>query len=181
MIDLVTHSGTHLRACGADVLDVFSLQAVPGGVGSIILAFFVHRDMFPCELPRFEGKPCNNSDQVDGLIFGGDWDLLMWQTIAVLMAATTSAVGTWLTLLICDSTGVWLVECVSGIVACGTYSCAVPFCMIGFGIYSCAVAVGMLVSPEVEELGLDLADCGETAYDNDGIESEEQAAACSHL
>ena len=53
--------------------------------------------------------------------------------------------------------------------------------MIGFGIYSCAVAVGMLVSPEVEELGLDLADCGETAYDNDGIESEEQAAACSHL
>ena len=41
-----------------DVLDVTSLQAFPGAVGSILVGFFATTDALPCAAPVFQGKAC---------------------------------------------------------------------------------------------------------------------------
>ena len=88
--------------------------------------------MFPCELPLFQGRPCNN-DAAEGLLYGGDFTFFCWQAIGVLSVVIWTVVMTKLCLVVCERT------------------------------------LGLQLSPEDEEVGLDSTDLGESAYDNDGI------------
>lgn len=65
-----------------DVLDVTSLQAIPGAIGSILVGFFATDQVQPCELPEFPGKPCNPAD-INGVFYHGGSHLLKWQIAAV--------------------------------------------------------------------------------------------------
>eukprot|EP00038_Savillea_parva_P031441 m.86598 g.86598 ORF g.86598 m.86598 type:complete len:1003 (-) comp9671_c0_seq2:75-3083(-) len=80
-----------------DVLDVTSLQAIPGAVGSIMVGLFADASVVPCALPSFPGKACD-SNGVNGLFYGGGGKLLGWQIAAVLTQCVWSAFFTWVTL-----------------------------------------------------------------------------------
>jgi len=85
-----------------DVLDVTSLQAIPGAVGSILVGFFADTASQPCAGPDFYGKPCENEGDrhLDGLFYGGDGKLLAWQIAAVVVQIVWTAVMTWVTMTI---------------------------------------------------------------------------------
>lgn len=133
-----------------DVLDVTSLQAFPGAVGSILVGFFATTDAYGCEVPIFPGKACNRgSNEGLGLFYGGSGELLGYQTLAVLIQIVWSAGMTYVTMQIVKHT-------------------------VGGGTLD--------VSADFEDIGLDLAEHGEKAYDLDGeMDDEEEAHKAAKL
>jgi ankyrin repeat protein len=84
-----------------DVLDVTSLQAFPGAIGSILVGFFATTDAYPCETPVFKGKACNRgTNEGMGVFYGGDGTLLGYQILAVLIMIAWAAFFTWVTMKI---------------------------------------------------------------------------------
>ena len=87
-----------------DVLDVTSLQAFPGAVGSILVGFFATTDALPCSGPVFAGKDCGRGNNTNmGIIYGGNGELLGFQTLAVLIMTLWAGFFTWITMLIIKS------------------------------------------------------------------------------
>ena len=65
-----------------DVLDVASLQAIPGMTGSILLAFFATTNVLPCPLPQHYMRHCDRSLLGrEGVFYGGGGYLLKWQLV----------------------------------------------------------------------------------------------------
>ena len=120
-----------------DVLDVTSLQAFPGAVGSILVGVFATSWSQPCTRPEFPGDGCEHGgdDTQWGVLYGGDGELLGWQFLAVFVVGVWAAVMTRATMEI--------------IRFCGERGWIKP----------------LNVSPEFEEIGLDISDHGEKAYD----------------
>eukprot|EP00040_Diaphanoeca_grandis_P024323 m.133538 g.133538 ORF g.133538 m.133538 type:complete len:960 (-) comp29681_c0_seq2:421-3300(-) len=88
-----------------DVLDVTSLQAFPGAVGSILVGFFATTDALPCEAPVYPGKPCNRGNNEGmGIFHGGNGELLGYQIAAVVVMVLWSACMTWVTMIIIKNT-----------------------------------------------------------------------------
>jgi len=108
-----------------DVLDVFSLQATPGMVGSILVGFF-RSDGGEYGDPGREADP---DKKTLGLFYGGNGELLGAQIIGVLCAAALSACSTFLIMKIIKKT------------------------------------VGIDITWEEEEAGLDKTQIGEIGYD----------------
>ena len=101
-----------------DVLDVTSLQGVPGVIGSILVGFFADSSVQ-------RGNPGRN-----GIFYGNNGSQLGVQTLACILAIVWSGFWTYIIMLI-----------ITG-------------------------AVGMDVKPHVEEVGLDIEQIGEQAYDD---------------
>lgn len=72
-----------------DVLDVTSLQAIPGIIGSLATGFLAEKSY---------------SGFVDGVFFGGDGELLLWQFIALVVIIPWTAFWTFALLLFLDYT-----------------------------------------------------------------------------
>jgi len=108
-----------------DVLDVFSLQATPGIVGSLMVGFF-RSDGAEYGDP---GRDADPDKKTLGLFYGGNGELLGAQVIAVFCAAALSFVNTYLLMQIIKRT------------------------------------VGIDVTWEEEEAGLDKTQIGEIGYD----------------
>lgn len=120
-----------------DVLDVTSLQAVPGAMGSILVGFFAKGTVQPCDLPVISGKPCwSEPPGPNGVFYGGSVVFLAYQIAAVVVTVLWSGFFTWVTLMIIKL----------------VYHLDVP--------------------PEWEDMGLDKADHGEKAYDQDITEED---------
>jgi len=84
-----------------DVLDVTSLQAFPGALGSILVGFFATTDAHGCQVPTFPGRECNRgSNKNMGIFYGGNGELLAYQIAAVLTMITWAAALTWVTMKI---------------------------------------------------------------------------------
>ena len=84
-----------------DVLDVASLQAIPGMTGSILLAFFATTDVLPCPLPEHYLRHCDRSLQgKSGVFYGGGGDLLKWQLAAVVTVIVWTSLMTYVSLMI---------------------------------------------------------------------------------
>lgn len=101
-----------------DVLDVFSLQAIPGAVGSILVGVFAGGEPYGLE----------GADNL-GLAFGGNGRLLGVQVFCVLVTALETAIMTWLLMTCIDKT------------------------------------VGMELTVQEEDEGLDKSQIGEIGYD----------------
>jgi Amt family ammonium transporter len=129
-----------------DVLDVTSLQAFPGAVGSILVGFFATNDVLPCAEPDWPGKECGRNPNTDyGVFYGGDGELLGWQIFAVLLQIVWSGFFTWVTMM--------MIKYIRGM---------------------CGQGYGFDVSPEMEELGLDKTSHGEKAYDIEARDDEQE-------
>lgn len=88
-----------------DVLDVTSLQAFPGAVGTILVGFFATNSALPCEAPTYPGKPCGRSDDEGmGIFHGGNGKLLGAQIAAIVTMIVWSAAGTFATMWIIKQT-----------------------------------------------------------------------------
>jgi Amt family ammonium transporter len=84
-----------------DVLDVTSLQAFPGALGSILVGFFATTDAHGCQVPTFPGRECGRgSNKNMGIFYGGNGELLGYQIAAVLTMIAWAAVMTWVTMKI---------------------------------------------------------------------------------
>jgi Amt family ammonium transporter len=77
-----------------DTLDCFSLQAVPGMVGSILVGFF------KADRDEYGGTDVNET----GLFYGGNGQLLLAQCIGVLAAVILSCVSTYVTMKLIQKT-----------------------------------------------------------------------------
>jgi len=89
-----------------DVLDVTSLQAFPGAVGSILVGFFATSKSQPCDYPEFPGRECDHSggdETTWGVFYGGDGELLAWQICAVVVMTAWAAVFTYITMKIIEA------------------------------------------------------------------------------
>jgi hypothetical protein len=88
-----------------DVLDVTSLQAIPGAVGSILVGFFADSNSQPCDTdgPEFAGQACRaDLSHYDGILYNGDGELLKWQVIAVVCQIVWTAFFTFVTMKIIE-------------------------------------------------------------------------------
>lgn len=85
-----------------DVLDVTSLQAIPGAVGSILVGFFATNKALPCNNSYISNKyNCPDaSDENMGIFYGGNGKLLGWQILSVFMVSMWSAIFTYITMKI---------------------------------------------------------------------------------
>jgi len=83
-----------------DVLDVTSLQAIPGAIGSLLVGFFATNAALPCSDPVWPYLPCDEGrdDTKMGIFYGGDGQLFLWQFIAVITVAVWSSVFTYITM-----------------------------------------------------------------------------------
>jgi len=75
-----------------DVLDVFSLQAVPGAIGSILVGVFAGGEPYGVEA---WGSGDGSAEDNLGLVWGGNGRLLAIQILCVVVAAIETAVATW--------------------------------------------------------------------------------------
>jgi Amt family ammonium transporter len=150
-----------------DVLDVTSLQAIPGAVGSILVGFFADSRSQPCDNPdnvEFHGIQCNQpgTSHLDGVFYDGNGDLLKWQVVAVIVQILWTGVFTYVTMKIIES-----------------FNLLYRGEIFAFSLFS---VNGLDVSPEAEAIGLDRAHHGEKAYDIDYADKEEDrvmgAALC---
>jgi len=118
-----------------DVLDVFSLQAVPGMLGTLSVSLFAEKGHFPCPLPFTIEADCDTG--VNGLFYGGDFGkLFLWQLIAVVVTCSWTFAMTWLLLKLMEATP----------------------------------RIGINITVEAEEIGLDKQDHGQVAYDFDDLD-----------
>jgi hypothetical protein len=85
-----------------DVLDVFSLQAVPGALGSILVGFFAGGEPYGMEEFDADGKILNPDNL--GIFYGGNGRLLMVQTVCVVVAGLVSAVSTYFIMKVMEYT-----------------------------------------------------------------------------
>jgi Amt family ammonium transporter len=68
-----------------DTLDVMGLQGIPGITGSFLLAFFSRPDSI---------------NGVAGIVYGGSWNVLGVQCLAIVSTVIISAFGTWIVMLL---------------------------------------------------------------------------------
>jgi len=149
-----------------DVLDVTSLQAIPGAVGSILVGFFADSRSLPCDAgdgPAFYGTPCRSEgpQHLDGVLYGGDGKLLQWQVAAVVTQIVWTAFFTYVTLKIIEA----LNMLVRGEIE-------------QFSLFKVS---GLDVPAEFEALGLDRAEHGEKAYDLDFPDDEDSIVMAAEL
>jgi len=80
-------------------LDVFSLQAIPGGIGSILCGIFAGGEPY-----GLEGWSDRSKEDNLGIVFGGNGRLLGVQFLCVLVTAAECAVMTYLIMKIMEKT-----------------------------------------------------------------------------